>query len=466
MHLPQESIGRTIITLHLAVHMGMPNIASAQTANARNPVRVAPESGSTANWTSTQFLVWPGWLFSPAWQLNNRYTSGRRFASVGFCHLTDFHQVLAVFNKFTDNGTVDKNGIAIRIVAANLALALAQETVVTHPVGELMRQPGAALWTIVIGTRCAHFQCKRLIPMNTLRTIRHIETVLDTQARMRLLHFPRELVGANIQTTPALRIADETGYGHRTFHQGRQLFAFLDVFPVTRSRATDFFLRVQLAEFGQLFFAVRLNLAAHVGVLRATLTRFVTISTEYPRIRFSNFVAMLVEEIDVVDLLECTAGKLGLMLNQIFQIGFGSDDVIAQHRFVPGPVGAGPHRVHTRQATAITGNQPAGGEQETGQRNDRTVLGFGRVFRIAPQRVVVADAVSVVTDRVTGGFVVPRLDCVGDLDANALAQLGQTLFSYFRKFRSHLYFSPRFSNAGRCHQLDRKSTRLNSSHSQ
>src|SRR3990167_11276209 len=103
--------------------------------------------------------------------------------------------VLAVFNKFTDNGTVDKNGIAIRIVAANLALALAQETVVTHPVGELMRQPGAALWTIVIGTRCAHFQCKRLIPMNTLRTIRHIETVLDTQARMRLLHFPRELVG-------------------------------------------------------------------------------------------------------------------------------------------------------------------------------------------------------------------------------------------------------------------------------
>ena len=60
MHLPQESIGRTIITLRTAVHMGMPNIASAQTANARNPVRVAPESGSTANWTSTQFLVWPG----------------------------------------------------------------------------------------------------------------------------------------------------------------------------------------------------------------------------------------------------------------------------------------------------------------------------------------------------------------------------------------------------------------------
>ncbi len=60
--------------------------------------------------------------------------------------------------------------------------------------------------------------------------------------------------------------------------------------------------------------------------------------------REGDLVAMLVEEIDMIDLLERPAGEASLMLDQVLEIGGGGDDVVAQHRLEPGPVGAGPHR--------------------------------------------------------------------------------------------------------------------------
>jgi hypothetical protein len=51
----------------------------------------------------------------------------------------------------------------------------------------------------------------------------------------------------------------------------------------------------------------------------------------------------------------------------------------------------------------------------------------GRVGRVAPERVVVADAVGVVADIVAGGLVAPRLERVGDGDADAAAQVVEAL---------------------------------------
>src|SRR3546814_10136615 len=50
------------------------------------------------------------------------------------------------------------------------------------------------------------------------------------------------------------------------------------------------------------------------------------------------------------------------------------------------------------------------------------MAGARRVVRIAPQRVVVADAMRVVADVVARGLMAPRLGGVFDFVANALAQ--------------------------------------------
>src|SRR3546814_19514289 len=92
-----------------------------------------------------------------------------------------------------------------------------------------MRQPGATLRTVVGGTRRADFEREGLVPMHAFRAVRHVEAVLDAEARMLGLHLPSELVGADVQAAPALRVTDEAGHRHRAFHHARNLFAFLAV---------------------------------------------------------------------------------------------------------------------------------------------------------------------------------------------------------------------------------------------
>jgi hypothetical protein len=100
----------------------------------------------------------------------------------------------------------------------------------------------------------------------------------------------------------------------------------------------------------------------------------------------------------VVDLLDRASGEPGLVFDQVLQPGLRADRIVAQYRQMPGPIRTSPHRVHTGQATDITGNDPAGCEQEAGQRNDTTPTRARCVIRITPQRIVVADAMRVVTD--------------------------------------------------------------------
>ena len=81
---------------------------------------------------------------------------------------------------------------------------------------------------------------------------------------------------------------------------------------------------------------------------------------------------------------------------------------------VPGQVGAGPHGVDAGQATDVARQDPAEGEDEAGRGHEAPVGPGGGVGRVAPQRVVVADAVGVVPHIVAGDLVAPRLDGVGD----------------------------------------------------
>ena len=74
-----------------------------------------------------------------------------------FRTLANFNEVAPVFFEFARNISVDQNDIAFGIMTTYLTLSLAEETVITHPVGNLMLQPGGAFGSIVICTRCANF---------------------------------------------------------------------------------------------------------------------------------------------------------------------------------------------------------------------------------------------------------------------------------------------------------------------
>ena len=76
---------------------------------------------------------------------------------------TDFPPAAFALDELASDGAVDVDGVAIGIVAADLALALAQEAVVAHPVGDVVRQPRATLRTVVVGARRADLDREELL---------------------------------------------------------------------------------------------------------------------------------------------------------------------------------------------------------------------------------------------------------------------------------------------------------------
>ena len=169
-------------------------------------------------------------------------------------------------------------------------------------------------------------------------------------------------------------------------------------------------------------------------VLRALLAGMVAVGAEAPAVCLGQKFAILREEVDMVGLLHGAPGEAGIVLDEILEPGFGADFSVAQDRLVPGPVRARPHRVHTGQPADIAGDNAAGGEEEARQRDDIAIFGVLRILRIAPERVIVADAMRIMADIVARGLVAPRLDRLLDLDADALAKLGQSLRRYLRNW--------------------------------
>ena len=352
--------------------------------------------------------------------------------------LLDRDQVAAVLDVLLRHLALDEQDVARRIVAADLAGRVAQGAVVAHPVRHVMGQPRSALGAVVVGARCADLVGELLFPVHALGAVGNAEAVLDAEAGMGVLQLPGELVGADVETAPALGVSDEAGHGHRPLHHGRQRLAFLHVFPVARLGAADLLFGVELAGVGQLLVGVAAHrLAPQLGVLGALLARVVALGAEAPAVGAGDEVAFLVEEIDMVDLLHRAAGELRLMDDQVLEPRLGGDLVVAVDRLVPVPVRARPHGMDARQAADITRDDAAGREQERRQGDHVAELRLLRVFRHAPQRIVVADAMGVVADVVARRLVAPRLGGLADLDADALAQRIEPFLGDLRKAPFH-----------------------------
>ena len=150
-----------------------------------------------------------------AGQLHDRRAVRRYLAAMRLGILANFHQMLAALHELAADDAVDEYHVAVRIVAANLTLALLQKAVVPHPVGDVVGQPGAALGAVVVRARCADLERECFVPMDSLGAVRHVESVLDAEAGVLRLHLPGELVGTDIKAAPALRIANESGDRHR-----------------------------------------------------------------------------------------------------------------------------------------------------------------------------------------------------------------------------------------------------------
>ncbi|MNT81148.1 hypothetical protein D3C72_2207150 [compost metagenome] len=91
----------------------------------------------------------------------------------------------------------------------------------------------------------------------------------------------------------------------------------------------------------------------HFAVFGAVFTSMITFRAETPAVGLGHLVTALVEEVHVIDLLDGAAGKAGLVLDQVLEVGLGGDHVVASHLLMPGPVGARPHGVHAGQAAHI-----------------------------------------------------------------------------------------------------------------
>ncbi len=239
---------------------------------------------------------------------------------------------------------------------------------------------------------------------------------------------PVELVGADVEAAPALRVGDEAGHRHRSLRHLRQRLADGHVLPVARGGAAHLLGRVEAIDLGQLLVGVAPGRPAlHVRVLGALLARVVALGAEAPAIRLGEQLALLVAELHVVDLLHRAAREARLVLDQVLEPRLGRDLVVAPRRLVPRPVRARPHGVHAREPAHVARDDAARREEEARQRDDPAVARARRVGRVAPERVVVADAVGVVADVVAGGLVAPRLERVGDGHADAPAQVLEAL---------------------------------------
>src|SRR5262249_22811203 len=115
-----------------------------------------------------------------------------------------------------------------------------------------------------------------------------------------------------------------------------------------------------------------------------------------------------------------------LMLDQVLEPSLGVELIAELHRAMPRHVDSCEHRMHSRQPADVAAERAVEREDEGG-RGKRMHLGAGGIAGIAPQRIIVADAVRPMADIVARGVVAPRLERVLNRYADELTQLSETL---------------------------------------
>ena len=129
--------------------------------------------------------------------------------------------MLAITGVFIGDAAVHKQGVPLRIVPPDLAGELVEHAVVADPIRQSVAEPGAALWTVVVGPGRPHFLGEPRLPMDSFWAIGNAVRIRNPQTGMPGHHLVGQLVSADIEATPALGIGDEAGDGHRPFHQCR-----------------------------------------------------------------------------------------------------------------------------------------------------------------------------------------------------------------------------------------------------
>src|SRR5258708_7587931 len=200
-----------------------------------------------------------------------------------------------------------------------------------------MSQPRAALGSIIVSAGCADHQSELRFPVDPFRAVRDVEAVRYPKPGMRVNLLPGELVGADIQATPALCVSNETGHRHGAFDHGWQRIADLDGFPESRFGTANRFVVIMPVNFGELSFTVAPDrLRFQVGIFGALFAGGVAVGAKTPTVGLRDQSSVLIEEPHVIDLLHGAAGETSLMLDQVLEPGFRGNLVIAAHRFVPG----------------------------------------------------------------------------------------------------------------------------------
>ena len=130
---------------------------------------------------------------------------------------------------------------------------------------------------------------------------------------------PGQFIRAYIQAAPALGVGNEARHRHRPLGHGRQRHADFHVLPIAFARAADFLGLIQLVNSLQVGIRVDVRRSApQFHVFCAFLARLIAVGPKAPAIRFRDKVAIGVEEVHVINLLDGAAGEPGLMLDQVF----------------------------------------------------------------------------------------------------------------------------------------------------
>src|SRR4029450_10308545 len=197
---------------------------------------------------------------------------------------------------------------------------------------------------------------------------------------------------------------------------------------VARFFAADRLVFVQGVNAGKLFLGVDLGRPVlDLLVLGAGFAGEVAVGAKAPGVGAGKLVARFIIEVNMIDLLDGPAGKACVMLDEVFEIGAGRNLGITVNGLIPGEVAAGKHRVYAWEPADIATDNAATGEEKRREGNDVPVTRGLAVGRITPERVIIADAMGVVPNVVTGGFVAPRLERVLDALTNALPECIQGL---------------------------------------
>ena len=215
-----------------------------------------------------------------------------------------------------------------------------------------------------------------------------------------------------------------------------QLVTDFHLFDIAGSCPADFLGLIEREDFRQVVARIDYRLlGCRLDILCPPLARRVALRAKAPALTFRHQFLPLIVEFRVVNLLNGSPSKAGLMFHQILEPGLGVELVAQEHEFMPGDVDPGKHGMNAGQASHIAAERAIEREHKGGGRHKAAILSLGSIRWIAPQGVVIADPVCPMANVVAGRLITPWLYCVLNRYAEQFPQVSETLFRDERKTR-------------------------------